>query len=73
MAVTVPISCSSSSRSANIRLPNDQRTAVTALRAFAAACEKRFREVRKQDAPVQVQGLGRLGIRLGMPASACRL
>ena len=40
MAVTAPISCSSSCRSASNRLPNDQRTAVTALMDFAAAREK---------------------------------
>ena len=40
MAVTVPLSCSSSCRSASNRLRSDQRTAVTALLDFAAAREK---------------------------------
>ena len=61
MAVTVPISCSSSCRSASIRLPNDQRTAGTALRAFAAACEKRSR---KQIAETVTSGEGPQGPQL---------
>ena len=40
MAVTVPMPCSSSCRSASNRLRSDQRTAVTALLDFAAAREK---------------------------------